>query len=247
MSVDFRPDSQAFIAATLERFFTLNSSSSGDVIEVFRGHSGPISSAQFSNDGREIVTSSWDRTARIWQVERSREITVDQNPSASEWINRSAVHDEVELRLGPNDTIVVFSRDAQNPRATLKGHEAKVVSSQVSQDGNLIVTSSLDGTVRLWSARDGRQLILLRERSGTLKSAAFVAGAKQIGSVTQEGVGRLWDIAPFSMPISDLVRGACSQMVLEDQYRFQAFELDGDPQVKFILARGGELDRRLCP
>jgi WD40 repeat protein len=37
-------------------------------IAVLRGHEGPVTSAAFSPDGTRIVTASWDRTARVWDV-----------------------------------------------------------------------------------------------------------------------------------------------------------------------------------
>ena len=37
-------------------------------IAVLRGHEGTVTSAAFSPDGSRIVTASYDRTARIWDV-----------------------------------------------------------------------------------------------------------------------------------------------------------------------------------
>jgi hypothetical protein len=36
---------------------------------VLRGHEGVVWSAQFSPDGKTVVTASWDKTSRLWQCE----------------------------------------------------------------------------------------------------------------------------------------------------------------------------------
>lgn len=47
----------------------------GKILEVLTGHEGPISSLSFSPEGDRILSVSWDRTARLWDVYgRSREV-----------------------------------------------------------------------------------------------------------------------------------------------------------------------------
>ena len=38
-----------------------------DVIREFTGHTSSIYSVAFSPDGRQILTGSWDNTARLWR------------------------------------------------------------------------------------------------------------------------------------------------------------------------------------
>mmetsp|Transcript_13473 Transcript_13473/g.25535 ORF Transcript_13473/g.25535 Transcript_13473/m.25535 type:complete len:451 (-) Transcript_13473:270-1622(-) len=66
------------------------------------------------------------------------------------------------------------------PIHTLEGHESLINSCSFSKDGNLIVSSSADGTVRLWHARNGDQIAAFEGHDGGMvQSCAFVpAGCK---------------------------------------------------------------------
>ena len=48
--------------------------SRGDSVATFRGHSGYVTCALFSPDGRMLVTGSFDRTVRIWDVQTRRTV-----------------------------------------------------------------------------------------------------------------------------------------------------------------------------
>jgi WD40 repeat protein len=43
----------------------------GNQLQFFKGHVGRINSVAFSPDGKYILTGSWDKTARLWEVKKS--------------------------------------------------------------------------------------------------------------------------------------------------------------------------------
>ncbi len=46
----------------------------GNIVQIFTGHSGDVTSVAFSPDGTQVITGSWDRSARIWDVATGAEI-----------------------------------------------------------------------------------------------------------------------------------------------------------------------------
>jgi WD40 repeat protein len=55
----------------------------------------------------------------------------------------------------------------------LRGHDRKLTSISFDAEGKFVVSSSADGTARVWEAHSGRSLNVLRGHSGWVKTAVF--------------------------------------------------------------------------
>ena len=55
----------------------------GERVTVLAGHQGAVQSIQFSPDGTRVVTSSQDKTIRLWDVETGREVLILRGHAAS--------------------------------------------------------------------------------------------------------------------------------------------------------------------
>ena len=69
--------------------------SNGPVL-AFAGHTDVVHSATFSPNGQMIVTASWDRTARLWDVETEQQIRLLDH---TDEVNSAA--------FSPNGTMIV--------------------------------------------------------------------------------------------------------------------------------------------
>lgn len=43
----------------------------GNLLQLFKGHEGNINSVAFAPDGRSVLTGSWDRIARLWEIKKT--------------------------------------------------------------------------------------------------------------------------------------------------------------------------------
>ena len=79
--------------------------------------------------------------------------------------------------------------------ATLTGHEDQVYSVAYSPDGNLVASSSFDGTVRIWDTRTGEEAMPpLRSNDGKVSSVAFAPDGQRVASGRQGKVVHVWSI-----------------------------------------------------
>ena len=75
---------------------------SGKALHVLRGHEDWVRGAQFSADGRTVVTASGDKTVRLWQCGACRAVDDAMVQALSRWVGRSLTEEERQ-RFGLND------------------------------------------------------------------------------------------------------------------------------------------------
>jgi dynein assembly factor with WDR repeat domains 1 len=136
---------------------------------VLEGHTGEIVSVVFSYDGKKLLTSSFDMTARIWDVQRAAETTSLMK----------------ELRMGD-------SKDAC--LAVLAGHVGELSVGLFSFDSRFCLTGSTDRTVRLWSAETGVCVEIFKGHSDEVVDVAMTTDARLIASASADGTAKIWDV-----------------------------------------------------
>jgi WD40 repeat protein len=77
---------------------------------------------------------------------------------------------------------------------TLKGHTRSVSSIAISPDGKILVSGSIDKTIRLWELPSGRELSTLIGHTGSVVSIAISPDGKNLVSGSHDGTIRLWEL-----------------------------------------------------
>ncbi len=163
-------------------------------LATLNGHAEMVRSAQFSADGKRMVTASNDRTARIWDVTTGALlITLDGHKDVVCSAQFSADGSRV-VTASFDRTSRVWSSEDGKLLATLKGHSGVVNGAQFNNDGTRVVTSSEDHTARLWDAASGALLATLQDFE-YVWSAQFSADGRRIVNASGDGMARVWDAA----------------------------------------------------
>src|SRR5262249_3955734 len=77
--------------------------------------------------------------------------------------------------------------------AVLTGHADPVNSAVFSPSGQRVVTSSWDGTARIWDASDGSEVAVLKGHSGWIDNAMFDRAGTRVLTKGADGTARIWD------------------------------------------------------
>jgi tetratricopeptide (TPR) repeat protein len=174
----------------------------GERLEPLLRHQGVVYAAQFSRDGKWIVTASADHTARVWDT-----------TTLQECFRRLTHSDAVyDAAFSPDDRCIVtaaadhfarvwdfrLGRLAAPPLAS----PAEVTLATFSPDGERILTVAKDNAVRLWLARSGEMLGAPMVHNGLINSATFSPNGQWIATASRDKTARIWD-AHTGQPISE--------------------------------------------
>ena len=159
------------------------------------GHTDFIQSVAISGDGRRALSSSFDNTLRLWELESGSCIRILEGHS--DFITSVALSGDGRRALsGAHDkTLRLWELESGSCICTLEGHSDCVYSVALSGDGRRALSGSADNTLRLWDLENGSCLRTLRGHLGSVHSVAFSGdGRRALSSGSVQNILRLWDL-----------------------------------------------------
>ncbi len=157
---------------------------------ILQGHTDSVASATFSADGQDVLTASWDHTARVWNGRTGKALFVLHGIAGDAAYSPNGR----EIVTGDLDGTARFWDAATGKLLhTLRGHTDIVRDAQFSPSGRAVVTASGDGTARVWDARSGRCIAILRGHGAAVDSALFSPDGHLIVTTAADGTARVWD------------------------------------------------------
>jgi WD40 repeat protein len=77
---------------------------------------------------------------------------------------------------------------------TFAGHEQAVRACDYSPNGLYVISASYDGTLKLWDAETGEDLVTFRGHEGAVYDCAFSPDGRLVVSAGQDRTVRIWDV-----------------------------------------------------
>ena len=151
-----------------------------------------LSDAQFSADGRLLLATSVVGSARIFDVATHHRLRTLQDasanaPGAEAFYRGTFSPDGMTVAVAASRDVRLWDvRSGAERRFRLHGHTSVLRSVAYDARGRRIVTASADGTTRVWDARDGTMLAVLRRHAGGVNGAGFLPD----GSIVSAGDDR---------------------------------------------------------
>ena len=191
---------QIIIEKNYDLFFPINICESEATLE---GHAGYINSAEFSKKGKKVVTSSMDKTSKVWFVGEDGvwecEATLEGH---TRYIHSAEFsHDEKKIVTASVDTTAkVWGVDDDGTWecvATLRGHSDWVRSAKFSFDETKIVTASGDTTAKVWVVGEYGVWDCVATLEGHFYEvyfAEFSLDGKKIVTASWDGTAKVWGV-----------------------------------------------------
>jgi len=140
-----------------------------------------VNRAIFVSNEKYVVTTSEDKTVRIWDIQSGGEQGMILGTHLGGVIDINVSHRGDSLVTTSSDGVArIWSANADNNLIELTGHAAPVLSANFSADDKYLITASGDGTVKIWYTRTGKLKLSLKGFGGSVLGATFSANSNSV-------------------------------------------------------------------
>ena len=159
----------------------------GKIKLTLNGHSDKVYAVAITPNSQTLVSSSKDKTIRVWDLQTGREMYILKPHTAAKTIIISP--DGQTLISGHQDsTIKLWNLHTGELISTGKQHRQAVVSLAIHPDGETLASSNIDGVIHIINLTTGEIVQTLNGYS----LLAFSRDGKTLLSSSRNGTIKIW-------------------------------------------------------
>jgi len=221
LGVAFSPDDKRIASGSYDNTIKVWDAATGAELMNLTGHIGWFSSIVFSPDGKRIISGSSDsdREIKVWEVSTGGTL-MTLCGDTFRGVRGIAVSPDGERIAAAGENIRVLDLSTGKELMTLRGHQHIVDFVAFSPDGKRIVSSSRDGSAKVWDAITGSELITLPEATG---SPIFSPDGKAIAARNGFGDITLLESAAPTIGYEPRKTGKAATKIVDELYEKDGF------------------------
>lgn len=159
---------------------------------VLEGHTNVVSSLAFSLQGTQLISGSWDKSVRVWNVETAKPVHI-----------LNGHHDWVFALVATKDGSVLSASQKTIRRWRPPSEDAEVYNGlggptvnavAFSRDGKLLATGGRDGKVRLWQVGNETPNAVFEGFESWVSCLTVSANHKTLATGTRAGQIKLFNL-----------------------------------------------------
>jgi WD40 repeat protein len=224
LCVDWQPDGVLLATGGFNGEVRVLDSDRLEFVGDYPQHQDRVTAIAWQPGGSRFATASEDGTAVVIDAETGdavARIGDGQQLESARWNHTGDL-----LAIGGYGKNIQFWRTGQSGQLPqkLSGHTAGLHDIAWEPDDNRLVSTSGDGTARIWSVADGKQLAQMP--AGEAFAVGWSPDGRFIATGSRDGTVRIWDVTT-------------SALMQELRHAEGIYALDWSPDSKWLLT-GGE-------
>jgi WD40 repeat protein len=159
-------------------------------------HDKLVCHAEFSPDGRRVVTASDDKTARVWNAETGEPVTPPLPHGADVTCAAFSPDGRRVATASADRTARVWNAETGEPVGTPLKHGGTPHMTQAFFDERgCRVVVVLDREARVWDVTRGQPATPLLKHRARVNGAVFSPDGRRVVTASDDGTARVWDAA----------------------------------------------------
>ena len=165
----------------------------GILLKQFIGHTNTIFSVVFESQGNYILTTSWDKTSRLWSIETGKTVRTFIGHTGEIWSSAFSPDGKYILTGSADGTARLWIANPTHNRRATFGDTGQINSVSFSPSGDTILSASRDNSVRLWNSETLETEQILSESLALHNPKAVFSAQGQWVAASSEGKIILWE------------------------------------------------------
>jgi hypothetical protein len=203
-------------------------------LAALTGHKGPVFSVHYSQDGRRILSGSFDGTLKLWDPAAKTEVSTWEGHTDNVRAVALSPDGTRAVSGGSDRKIIFWNAESGTVISRLPGHDGIIRCIAYSPDGRHFLSGGDDKKLKLWevvSSTDDPKLVATWEgHTDGVNACVFSPDGKTALSGSQDKTIIFWDVATGKA--LDTLTGHAAPVLAV------AFSPDG----KLALSAGGDND-----
>jgi small GTP-binding protein len=161
---------------------------------VLKSHTGFIFGVALTPDGKTIVSSSEDKTIKLWDLKTGKCRATLKGHNEKVYCVALTPDGKTIVSGADDKTIKLWDLKTRKCRDTLKGHTELVINLALTSEGKTIVSTSYDNTLKLWDLKTRKCRDTLKGNNSPIYCVALTPDGKTIVSGADDKTIKLWDL-----------------------------------------------------
>lgn len=194
------PDGRFLATAGYDRQVRVWDLSNQQLLHVLEGHNGPVFDLAFTTDGEVLATASADATVKIWALQTGERLDTLNQPLQEQLSVDISPNGNLVIAAGADNRIRVWNlisldKPRINPLLIARfAHEQPVLRVRYAPSGQIVASSSRDGTLKFWDAATMRQLESHPQGDDVAAKFDFSADGTRLHVVRMDGTSQIYAV-----------------------------------------------------